>query len=70
MEATFCYMCTFVNSSQASYFNLSLQVGSVVPIPGSSTGNLYVLLHKVYKMNKDHKNKRAQQSVSQNKHQL
>jgi len=41
-----------------------------VLIPGNSTGNLYVLLHKVYKINTDHKNKKAQQSVPQNKHQL
>jgi len=29
-----------------------------------------MLLHKVYKMNTDHKNRRAQQNVPQNKHQL
>jgi hypothetical protein len=41
-----------------------------VLIPGNSTENLYVLLHKVYKMNAAHKNNTAQQTVPQNKHQL
>jgi hypothetical protein len=53
-----------------SYFSIWLQVGFLVLIPGNSTGNLYVLLHKLYKMNTAHKNKRVQQIVPQNKHQL
>ena len=71
LDATFCSI--YAHSStvhKPSYFSINLQAGCLVLIPGNSTGNPYMLLNKEYNMNTDHKNRRAQQTVPQNKHQL
>jgi hypothetical protein len=57
-------MMMMVNTTGWFLLKIYLQAACLVLIPGNSTGNPRVLLLKEYKMNTDHKNRRAQQTAS------